>query len=58
MLQEGWWNGDVEQEVEDDIEGAAKYTARTDRDFLLLTTSSKGQAKQFPGSRLVQFFAP
>jgi hypothetical protein len=23
--------------------------------FLLSTTSSKGQAKQFPGSRLVQF---
>ena len=34
MLQEEWWNGDVEQEAEDDIEGAAKYTARTDRDFL------------------------
>jgi len=45
----------VEQQAEDDVEGTAKYTARTDRDFLLSTTSSKGQAKQFPGSRLFQF---
>jgi hypothetical protein len=37
MPQEEWWNGDVEQQVEDDIEGAAKYTARPDSDFLAVT---------------------
>jgi hypothetical protein len=36
MSQEEWWNGDVEQQVEDNVEGPAKYTARTVRDFLAI----------------------
>jgi hypothetical protein len=26
MPQEEWWNGDVEQQVEDDVEEPARYT--------------------------------